>query len=144
MAIPCGFRTFLLDGSMRVTQRIKAGWQAFRQGATGGPLFPFQSAWSAAMNPFQQKAAPFIWPDWRTGVFSENARGRMVRTARYKYCWYKNGNPRDMLIDMEDDPGEMKNLAVDPKYAPVIAEHRELLRTHVREHHDTLFANYAD
>jgi choline-sulfatase len=83
-------------------------------------------------------------PNWRTAVFSENGRGRMVRTARYKYCWYKTGNPRDMLIDLQNDPGEMKNLAVDPKYASVIEQHRELIRTHVREQNDTLFAKFVE
>lgn len=83
-------------------------------------------------------------PDWRTAVFSENGRGRMVRTARYKYCWYKTGIPRDMLIDVQNDPGEMKNLAIDPKYASVVEEHRELIRAHVREHNDALFAKFVE
>ena len=58
---------------MRLTERIKLGWGAFRQGAAGGPLFPVGAAISAALRAkalgdFQTKAVPFIWPDWRGGV----------------------------------------------------------------------------
>jgi choline-sulfatase len=81
--------------------------------------------------------------DWRKAVYAENARGRMVRTARFKYCWYKGQEPRDMLIDMISDPGEMKNLAVDPGYASVVAEHRELIRRHVRAQDDELFERFV-
>jgi len=49
-----------------------------------------------------------------------------------------------MLIDMTEDPGEMKNLAVSAKYADVLAEHRELIRDHVREHGDKIFGRYLD
>ncbi|MBC8876369.1 MAG: sulfatase-like hydrolase/transferase [Planctomycetes bacterium] len=83
-------------------------------------------------------------PNWRKAVYSENGRGRMVRTARYKYNLYKQGTPRDMLIDMANDPGEMKNLAVDAKYAEVIAEHRQLIRDHVQGHGDAIFRKYVD
>ena len=83
-------------------------------------------------------------PNWRKAVYSENGRGRMVRTGRYKYSLYKQGMPRDMLIDMADDPGEMKNLAVDPKYADVVAEHRRLIGNHVQKHGDTIFREFLD
>ena len=83
-------------------------------------------------------------PNWRKAVFSENARGRMVRTSRYKYCLYKHGTLGEMLIDIAEDPGEMKNLAIDAKYAGVIAEHRELIRDHVQQHGDTIFGKFLD
>ena len=60
-------------------------------------------------------------------VVSETDLGRMVRSARYKYCQYKGGEPREMLIDMEKDPGEMKNLAGIQEYENVLAEHRRML-----------------
>jgi arylsulfatase A-like enzyme len=82
--------------------------------------------------------------NWRKAIYSENARGRMVRTARYKYNLYKQGTPRDMLIDMANDPGEMKNLAVEAKYAEVLAAHRQLIKDHVQEHGDTIFRKYVD
>lgn len=67
-------------------------------------------------------------PDnWRDFVVSETDLGRMVRSARYKYCQYKGGEPREMLIDMEKDPGEMKNLAGIQEYENVLAGHRRML-----------------
>ncbi len=44
------------------------------------------------------------------GLYSE----RMVRDRRWKYVW--NATAEDELYDIEDDPGELRNLAADPKY----------------------------
>jgi len=55
-------------------------------------------------------------------------QGRMVRTARYKYCVYAYGNERESLIDLEKDPGEMDNLARNPDYHSILLEMRERLR----------------
>ena len=65
--------------------------------------------------------------DWRDFIISEISLGRMVRSAHYKYCLYKGGEPREMLIDMVEDPGEMKNLAGMKEYEDVMAEHRSML-----------------
>jgi choline-sulfatase len=65
--------------------------------------------------------------------------GRMLRTARYKYCVYDQGERRESLVDMENDPGEMKNLAADPAFAGVLAAHRRLLRDWSRTTGDTTF-----
>ena len=64
---------------------------------------------------------------WREFVISENGRGRMVRSNRYKYNLYKGGEPREMLIDMDIDPGEMKNLVALEEYEDVLQEHRRML-----------------
>ncbi|MCF7863605.1 MAG: sulfatase-like hydrolase/transferase [Kiritimatiellales bacterium] len=54
--------------------------------------------------------------------------GRMIRTDRYKYVMYKGAaNPTEQLFDMEDDPGEVRNLAYEPTYQNVLARHRQLL-----------------
>lgn len=66
--------------------------------------------------------------------------GRMVRTARYKYCVYANGERRESLVDMINDPGEMVDLASDPAYRPVVLAHRERLRVFAAKHHDALVA----
>lgn len=60
--------------------------------------------------------------------------GWMVRTKRYKYVLYDKGLYREQLYDMEKDRGEMRNLAVKEKYAPIVAEHREILRKWLDEH----------
>ena len=63
--------------------------------------------------------------DWRREVLIEFTGGRTVRGARYKYSRWNDG--AEMLIDMENDPGERKNLAPDPTMASVLEEHRRLL-----------------
>ena len=56
--------------------------------------------------------------------------GRMVRGPRYKYTHYLEGNGEE-LYDMKKDPGERKNLAKDPKYSKVLAEHRAMLDDYI-------------
>ena len=55
------------------------------------------------------------------------AQGRMVRTERFKYCVYDHGQHRESLVDLQTDPGEIRNLAGDPKYRKILLEHRALL-----------------
>ncbi len=64
---------------------------------------------------------------WRDHVVAESRNSRMVRTARYKYVVYDCGERRETLVDMHADPGEMKNLALEPKLAGVLNHHRRLL-----------------
>jgi arylsulfatase A-like enzyme len=66
--------------------------------------------------------------NWRQDVLVEFTGGRSLRSSRYKYSVWEAGERREMLIDMEKDPGEMKNLAADPAAAAVLADHRERLR----------------
>ncbi|MFC1795065.1 hypothetical protein ACFL3Q_15950, partial [Planctomycetota bacterium] len=65
---------------------------------------------------------------WRDFVVAESHYSRMLRTKQYKYCIYDSGSHREQLIDMENDPGEMKNLAEVENYKDVLDEHRRLLR----------------
>lgn len=60
--------------------------------------------------------------------------GWMVRTPAYKYVLYEAGKNREMLYDMENDRGEMRNLAVEHRYKEVVKLHRELLRTWMKQH----------
>jgi arylsulfatase A-like enzyme len=53
--------------------------------------------------------------------------GRMLRAQRYKYCVYSEGHQRESLVDLEKDPGEMVNLAVDPRFEKLLKEHRAML-----------------
>ena len=54
-------------------------------------------------------------------------KARMIRTQRYKYVAYDAGDRREQLIDMQDDPGEMVNLAGVAECSGVLESHRRLL-----------------
>lgn len=60
--------------------------------------------------------------------------GWMVRTPHYKYVLYDSGRNREMLYDMEFDRGEMRNLAIEKRYAEVVRQHRDMLRQWMKEH----------
>jgi arylsulfatase A-like enzyme len=80
---------------------------------------------------------------WRNFVVTESQNGRMLRTKRYKYCIYDSGSRREQLIDLENDPGEMKNLAESEDYKNVLDEHRRLLRARVEKTGDKIAAGYV-
>ncbi|MCX7007235.1 MAG: sulfatase-like hydrolase/transferase [Kiritimatiellaeota bacterium] len=68
---------------------------------------------------------------WRDFVASECSTGgdaRMIRTARYKYIAFARGENRELFFDMEQDPGEMKNLVAESALAAEVTRHRELLK----------------
>ena len=52
-----------------------------------------------------------------------------------KYTHYLEGNGEE-LYDMKNDPGERKNLAKNPKYAKVLAEHRAMLDDYITRSKD--------
>ncbi len=82
-------------------------------------------------------------PDWRSEVFVESENGRMVRTARYKYCLYDSGERRETLVDLERDPGEMNNLATSPQHRDELNRHRRLLMIWCEQQKDKLGLSYA-
>jgi uncharacterized sulfatase len=53
--------------------------------------------------------------------------GRSVRTERYRYTEWDGGKKGVQLYDYETDPGELTNLAADPKYADVARRMKALL-----------------
>jgi choline-sulfatase len=62
--------------------------------------------------------------------------GRMVRSARFKYCAFDIGERRESLFDEENDPGETVNLAGRPEHARALAQHRQFLADWCREMND--------
>jgi uncharacterized sulfatase len=54
--------------------------------------------------------------------------GRSVRTARWRYTEWDEGRRGLELYDHQTDPGELQNLAEDPRHARVQGELRRLLR----------------
>lgn len=67
------------------------------------------------------------------------ATGRMIRTPKYKYCIYDNGEKREQLFDMEEDPGEMNNLAFNQKFEKELNTHRSMMTSWAKETNDTAF-----
>lgn len=84
---------------------------------------------------------------WRNQVVSEcdlyrqyglsgGVYGRMLRTKRYKYVAYSAGKLREQLFDMQNDSGEMNNLAVDPAFQTILQDHRVRLAAQIKETND--------
>lgn len=79
---------------------------------------------------------------WRDCLVVEGRNCRLLRTVGYKYIVYGSGSPREQLIDLVEDPGEMKNLAMEASRAPVLAEHRQLLRRWYQDSGERLDPKY--
>lgn len=61
------------------------------------------------------------WKDEAISEFYADGSTRpwaMLRQGRYKYVYSHNDPPE--LYDLEDDPGEFRNLAADPAHQPVL------------------------
>lgn len=74
-----------------------------------------------------------------SGVRRLGLAGRMIRTQRFKYCVYDVGEQREQLFDMDVDPGEINNLAVDPNYTAELNRHRALIADWARQTLDSNF-----
>lgn len=74
--------------------------------------------------------------DWRDYLVVELAdfkpdrsrKGRMVRTADYKYNVYSKGEDNEQLFNLQNDPGESENMAGNPYYDQIIDDHRHFLK----------------
>jgi uncharacterized sulfatase len=55
--------------------------------------------------------------------------GYSIRTDRWRYSEWEDGKRGVELYDEVADPGEMRNLATDPKYGKTVQEMRTLLRS---------------
>jgi len=93
-----------------------------------------------SVRPLAEGRAPQAW---RECLVVEGRASRMVRSARFKYIVYESGERREQLIDLDKDPGEMQNLAADPVYAAVLAEHRRLLIRWYDENGEKLDPRYV-
>ena len=87
-----------------------------------------------------QAEATAGWPEY---TVSETVSGRMLRSARYKYCVYHHaGVSEELLCDLHDDPLETVNLAASPPHRNALREHRTLLAEWTRHHADRNGAAY--
>lgn len=61
-------------------------------------------------------------PRNRPAITSHNQGNHGIRSRRYRYIQYADGT--EEFYDMKSDPNEWTNLARDPEYAELMAEHR--------------------
>lgn len=81
----------------------------------------------ASLRPLLAKAdAPWDRPAF-TQVERQGFPGHSVRTPRWRYTEWDGGKQGVELYDHDSDPGEMKNLATDAKYAANVAELKALV-----------------
>jgi iduronate 2-sulfatase len=71
-----------------------------------------------------------VWSEDGTSNNNFNAHptlsGISVRVERWRYAEYVLGGP--MLLDMDNDPHQLKNLALDPAYADITAKLADLIK----------------
>ncbi|MFJ9693958.1 sulfatase [Kitasatospora sp. NPDC101183] len=77
----------------------------------------------------EEHASVVVETRWEIPGFN-NALGRMVRSGPHKYVCYAWGDHREQLFDLAADPGELVNLAVDARHAPLLDRFRGLLAEH--------------
>jgi arylsulfatase A-like enzyme len=81
---------------------------------------------------------------WREYVVTENHTGRMLRSQRFKYCVYRDGKRRESLVDLQNDPGEMKNLVAVPKHRTALQTHQRYLKEWIFLSGDADAKTFAD
>jgi arylsulfatase A-like enzyme len=77
---------------------------------------------------------------WREFVVAETfePEARMIRTGRYKYILFAQGENREQFFDLEKDPGELNNLVAESALADEVARHRTLLQAWMQSTGDIL------
>jgi len=81
----------------------------------------------------------YVVSQWYTEWGYTIEPGRMIRTDRYKYMHYLEGNGEE-FYDLIEDPGELNNLVGDPNMKDRLNEHRALLKEYVKETNDPFFS----
>ena len=87
-------------------------------------------------NPREDIFATFVGNQF--GLLSQ----RMVRNRRWKYVW--NAVAQDELYDLQNDPGEISNLATDAGHAEQLAVMRGRLIAWMKETGDTLLNMWTE
>lgn len=76
----------------------------------------------------EQKGREFVVTELQSDNKDLSKKGRMLRTARWKYIAFSQGENPEMLFDLENDSLEMHDKARDASCRAELERHRELLR----------------
>ena len=68
--------------------------------------------------------------------YKPEPEGRMLRNRRFKYWILNEGKQRETLYDLQNDPGEMVNLAADPKFRGDLENCRKELMDWAKKYND--------
>lgn len=75
----------------------------------------------------------------KDAAFTQVERGKVasysIRTPRWRYTAWDDGKQGEQLFDMEADPGETKNLTLDPQHAQTVADLAQRLRAYAAGNH---------
>jgi len=71
---------------------------------------------------------------WRRYLMIETELSRAITDGRYKYTLFDAVDNGEMLCDLRNDPGEMKNLAGNKEYAGVLNRMRAALVKEAKRH----------
>ena len=87
----------------------------------------------------QKSPQPYVVSQWHTEWGFTIEPGRMIRSDRYKYTHYLEGNGEE-LYDLIEDPGEVRNLVDHPDFEETLKEHRAILRAYTETTSDPYFS----
>jgi len=71
---------------------------------------------------------------WRNYLMIETEVSRAITDGRYKYTLFDVAGPEEMLCDLANDPGEMKNLAPLPEHNEILRRMRAALVAEAQRH----------
>lgn len=92
--------------------------------------------------PGDEPALPFVVSQWHTEWGYTIEPGRMLRTARYKYCRYAEGGEEE-FYDLLADPLEMRTLVDEPSHREALEAHRRLLEAYCAHADDPFLSQRA-
>ncbi len=110
-----------------------AGLKAPRD-VRGASLTPWLRGVPEELSPHE-----YVASEWHTEWGFTISPGRMLRTPRYKYVRYLEGDGEE-FYDLRKDPGETRTLIDVPKHAAALEGHRALLQTHLEQTGDPFFS----
>ncbi len=84
----------------------------------------------------------YVVAEWLSEYDSESPV-RMIRIQGFKYIHYTEGDSEE-LFDMDNDPGECRNLSTHREYQGKLAECRDILREHAKKCNDPYFSLKAN